>query len=116
LVIVIAVISVLSALLPSLLGRNKDRFIPGQYGPAGGAVCPACQLPYSRLVMSPNLVVGKLSRCPHCGKWAIARRATPAELNAAEARYRQDQDEGQAHPADRPDELRRQLEESRFEE
>jgi hypothetical protein len=116
LVIVIAAISILSALLPSILGRGKDRFVLGEYGPAGGAVCPACKLPYSRLFMSPNLVVGKLSRCPHCGKWTIARRATQAELNQAEARYRQDQEEGQARPADAADDLRRQLEESRFED
>jgi hypothetical protein len=116
LIIGIAVISILAALLPMILGKNKDRFILGQYGPAGGAVCPACGLPYSRLVMSPNLVLGKLSRCPHCGKWTIARRATPAELNAAEARYRQDQEEGRVQLSDRADDLRRQLDESRFED
>lgn len=116
LVIVIAVVAVLSAVLPSLLGRGKDKFVLGQYGAAGGSVCPACKLPYSRQVMSPNLVVGKLSRCPHCGKWTIARRATTAELEAAESRYRQDQQQGQAIPSSPDDDLRRQLEESRFDE
>jgi hypothetical protein len=116
LVIAILVVSVLSAVLPSLLGRGKDRFELGQYGSAGGAVCPACALPYSRHLMSPNLVLGKLSRCPHCGKWAIARRATAAELEMAEARYRQDQHQGQARPPTEADDLHRQLEESRFED
>lgn len=116
LVIAIAAISILSALLPSLLGRNKDRFMLGQYGPAGGAVCPACKMPFSRQVMSPNLVVGKLSRCPHCGKWTIARRATQAELDEAESRYRRDQDQGLPQAPDQSNDLRRQLEESRFEE
>ena len=114
LVIVIVAIAILSTVLPALVGRNKDRFRLGVYGMAGGAVCPACELPYSRQVMSPNLVVGKLSRCPHCGKWAIARRATPIELESAEARYRHDQEQGQAQPQRADEDLRRQLDESRY--
>ena len=34
------------------------------------------------------MVVGKLVRCPHCGKWAVLSAASPAELAAAEERER----------------------------
>jgi hypothetical protein len=34
--------------------------------------------------MSLNMLTGKLTPCPHCGKWSIVRRASAAELKAAE--------------------------------
>lgn len=116
LVVVIVAVALIATILPGLMSKGKGRFQLGEYGMAGGAVCPACKLPFSRQVMAPNLVVGKLSRCPHCGKWSIARRATPSELELAEARYRQDQERGQAQPAHADDDLRRQLDESRYSE
>ncbi|MEK6221558.1 MAG: hypothetical protein N2D54_04870 [Chloroflexota bacterium] len=39
---------------------NAKSFHLGIYSAAGGAVCPRCQLPYSRHLLSPNLLVGKL--------------------------------------------------------
>ena len=116
LVIVIVAVAVLATVLPALLSKGQGRFKLGEYGIAGGAVCSACKMPFSRHAMSPNLVVGKLSRCPHCGKWGIARRATPSELETAEARYRQDQEQGQAQSEHADDDLRRQLDESRYSE
>jgi hypothetical protein len=61
-------------------------------------------------------VAGKLERCPHCRKWAIASRASKDQLSAAEARYRQDAHEGEVVFENAEDETRRRLEESRFEE
>jgi hypothetical protein len=86
LLIVVGVIMVFGALVPALLGRGKE-FKPGNYGVAGGAVCPRCTFPYSRQVLAPNLLIGKLQRCPHCGKWAIVPRALQTELEAAETRW-----------------------------
>ncbi len=110
----VAVLALVSALIPLLLGgRAVHR--PGQYGLAGGAVCPRCARPFSRRFLSPNLLAGKLERCPHCKKWSIVRRATPAELEAAEVLLAQDS-RGQAPSQEDEDEkLRRMLEDSRYE-
>jgi hypothetical protein len=101
--------------LMAVLGRKRGSFQLGSYGIAGGAVCPRCELPFSRHLLVPNLLVGKLERCPHCDRWTLVARAAPAELTAAEARY-QDQLTGEA-PArvDPAEKLRRSLEDSRFE-
>lgn len=106
-------------LATALLGRKRV-FKLGEYGTAGGAVCPRCARPYSRNVFSPNLLVGKLERCPHCGKWAIVGRASPQALAEAEARMRAESeadakaDLGRSE-SDR-DRLRRMIDESRFED
>lgn len=108
-----ALLTILGVGLPVLFNRNKE-FVLGKYGPAGGAVCPRCQLPFSRPVMAPNLVAGKLVRCLHCGKLAILPRAAPARLAEAEARFLAD-----AKPGTLPagaDDLERQIAESRFED
>lgn len=75
----------------TLLMSRKNRFALGKYGMAGGAVCSRCQLPFSRNMLAPNMLFGKLERCPHCGKWAIVRAATPQELAEAEQRYTADE-------------------------
>jgi hypothetical protein len=100
--------------LPVLLGR-KGTFKPGQYGAAGGAICPRCAKPYSRHVLSPNLLAGKLERCPHCGKWAIVRRATAAELQQAEAALKGEGTSEVTSLESEADRLRRQIDDSRYE-
>ena len=109
------ILVVISSVVPALSGRRKN-FELGSYGASGGAVCGRCTMPFSRSVLAPNLVLGKLERCTHCGKWAIVRRASQAELEEAEVRYRLDAHKGEVVLADDQDHLRRQLEESRFEE
>ena len=105
-----------SALIPMLTGkRGKQRPI-GEYGAAGGTVCPRCGFPFSRGVLSPNVVMGKLERCPHCGKISIRPRAGYDELSAAEERLRQAQDETAAVEVDPEEALRRALDDSQFEE
>ena len=98
-----------------LLFRRKKAFQIGEYGPAGGAVCPRCKMPYSRHLLSPNLLAGKLENCPHCGKWSIVPRASFTDLREAEARYQLEQSPAlmESPPEE---ELERLLEESRFEE
>jgi hypothetical protein len=107
-----AVLTLLGAGLPILLNKNK-KFVPGKYGPAGGAICPRCEMPFSRSVMSPNLVTGKLVRCPHCGKISILARASSARLQDAEARYARKDDPGMIHSG--KEDLQKQIDESRFE-
>jgi hypothetical protein len=98
---------------PLLLGRGKEHK-PGVYGAAGGAVCKRCRMPFSRSILAPNMLVGKLERCPHCGKWAIVGRASKADLEAAEARLAGEGGVG-VGPAETEEEKRqRLLDESRF--
>ncbi len=87
---------------------------PAGYGLAGGAICPRCGQAFARHPLSPNLITGKLSRCPHCGKWSVAPRATPAELAAAEAAQRAAKEPGTAVLSEE-ERLRRQIEASKYE-
>jgi hypothetical protein len=97
---------------PMLLGRGA--FHLGQYGPAGGAVCPRCRLAFGRHLLSPNLVLGKLERCPHCGRIGVVPRAAAEDLAAAEARWAEITPSSSAAPPD--EQLRRQIEDSRYED
>lgn len=101
-------------LLVNLRSPGHEDFRLGEYGAAGGAICRRCGLPFSRHFLSPNLVVGKLERCPHCGHWAIVPRAATSALAEAEARYESDQDEGSYKPPAKDEEWKRRLEDSRY--
>ncbi len=110
----VLVISLLGTVGPMLLGR-KASFRLGEYGVAGGAVCPRCSMPFSRHLMSPNMVFGKLERCPHCGKWAIVAGASADALRQAEARWKTDSRTGELQPETEGDRLSEQIDESRYE-
>lgn len=118
LLVVVAVFALLGTVVPALMGKKGKQRPIGEYSAAaGGAVCPRCKMPYSRHTFSPNIVVGKLERCPHCGKWAIVRRATPTELAEAEARLRADSQEGvKDFTPDEDEALRRALDESQYDD
>ncbi|MCJ7718097.1 MAG: zinc-ribbon domain-containing protein, partial [Anaerolineales bacterium] len=83
-------------------------------GPSGGVVCPRCELPFSRSILSPNLVTGKLVRCPHCGKVSILARASRPQLEQAESKYLNEDTAG-ATPLDDQG-YQKLLEESRYED
>jgi hypothetical protein len=106
---------VVVTLAPAMLGR-KRAFKLGEYGSAGGAVCPRCELPYSRSFFSPNLLVGKLGRCPHCGKWAVVARAGREALDEAEARLRAEDQSQIRQPRSERERLRRMVDESRYDD
>ena len=113
LLLVVGGISLVGILGPVIMGRNKE-FKPGQYGAAGGAVCPRCEFPYSRSMMAPNMVVGKLQRCPHCGKWAIVPRASQTALSAAEERWAREGTSSVATPSE-DEKLQQMIDDSRYE-
>lgn len=114
LLVIVGIASLAGALGSGLWGRKKLH-VPGVYGVAGGAICPRCTFPYARKLMAPNLVVGKLSRCPHCGKWAVVAAATPAALAAAEARLAAES-QGEVRSDSEAEILKQRMDESRFED
>jgi hypothetical protein len=97
-------------------GGKKEHFRLGEYGAVGGAVCRRCGLPFSRHVLAPNLLLGKLERCPHCGRWVIAARASTAALEQAECHYAADVEKGSYRPVGAEDDLFQRIEDSRFED
>ncbi len=116
----LALVLVASVIPQLLVGRKKRRFEPGMkldYGLTGGAICPKCRRPFVYSFLGPNLLVGKLLRCPYCGHWAILRRASPAALAAAEAEAG-----AGAAPAAKPaplspeEKFRRQIEDSKYQD
>jgi hypothetical protein len=85
---------VLGALIQSFLTKkNKPKeWKPGEprnYGFFGGTICPRCGHSFPRHIFGMNLVVGRLDRCDHCGKWVMTTRATPSALRAAEEAERE---------------------------
>ena len=113
LIVGIGIVTLLGTLGSAFFARRK-KFTLGKYGAAGGAVCPRCRFPYARSFLAPNLLVGKLQVCPHCGKWAIVPAASLPDLKAAQARLTS---EGSA-TVDAPSEeerLKKLLNDSRFE-
>ena len=112
--VIVGLATLLGVLVPVILSRKKT-YTPGVYGVAGGAICPRCNFPYSRNAMSPNLVLGKLERCPHCGKWAIVPRASAAALKAAEERYAAE-NQGTVQTVSEAEKVRQMIEDSRFED
>ena len=121
LVVPILVISfggvLLGTVIPMLRGKKGSDVKIGEYSPAGGAVCPRCGFPFSRGMFNPNMVTGKLERCPHCGKVSIRPRASAMELKEAEARLLESRKEsGGEIVVDEKDELKRALDDSRFDD
>jgi hypothetical protein len=103
------------ALSAAITKRTGPKYKIGDYGPAGGAVCSRCGMPFSRHVLSPNLVVGKLERCPNCGAVGVVRRGSPMEMKVAEERLLADMQKRRETPEDDENErLRRMLEETRY--
>lgn len=103
-----------------LVTRDKGTERKKGYGMYGGAICPRCGRPFSRHWWAPNLIAGKLDRCPHCGKWHFSTRATPQMLASAE-RFAEELDAEEREAIDQPGEtdeeevLRKRLDESRYE-
>ena len=111
--VIVGLVTLLGVGGPLLLGRKKTH-TPGVYGAAGGAVCKKCQLPFSRGFFSPNMLFGKLERCPHCGKWGIVPAASPAALAEAEERLRSEGGMGTVQAETEEERLRRMINESRY--
>lgn len=104
-----------------LLGRKASPSLPPgaprKYGLAGGAICPRCKRATPLHLWSISLGVGRLDRCEACGRWSVMRRASPAELAAAEQAERQQAMApvaGRVAPQSEEERLRELLDRSRF--
>ena len=115
----VVVVMLATFIIPVFLMRRKGQSLPlgapRSYGLSGGTICPKCKRPFGMHTMAPNMLVGKLDICPHCGKWSIVRSyprdvldaAVAAELELAKAQ------EAKA-PASGEDKLRKELEDSKY--
>ena len=109
----VGVLTLLGLGIPFLLGRKKE-YVHGKYGMAGGAVCPRCGLPFSRFYLSPNMLVGKLVRCPHCGKISVLPQASLSSLKEAESRYMEEESPQIISKGE--EDIKKMIEDSRFED
>jgi hypothetical protein len=113
----IVVVMLLVGVIQSLILKRgkKGPHRPGQprnYGVMGGTICPKCGLPFPRHIWGLNLMVGRLDRCEHCGKWVMTTRAAPDALAAAEQALTPDDADAQPPVVSRKDED--DLEESKY--
>lgn len=119
--VVVGLAMALSLGLTILTGRGgRSRLPPGasrDYGFLGGAICPQCGRPFALHFYAPNLLTRKFDRCPYCGKWSLVQRAPLPELRQAEESEKQAASgiQGRA-PADEEELLRKELEESRYQD
>jgi len=100
-----------------IASRGQNRKHSAFTGRFGGTLCPNCGQPFALHFWGLNLVIGKLERCPHCGKWNLVQRAHPDVLRAAAEVA--DQKAATADPdtvGERSEEqsLRSQLDDSRY--
>jgi len=112
-------ISALSFIFPLILKGGKGNTIPlgspRNYGFAGGTICPKCRRPFAMHWLSPNVLIGKLDRCPHCGKWSVVTRASQSALKAAEAaELEQVAETPQVLGETEEEKLNKELDDSRF--
>jgi hypothetical protein len=115
----VLLISLVGVLGPVLMGRKKGSTplgAPRNYGIAGGTICPKCGRPFAMHLFGPNLLVGKLDRCPHCGKWSVVTHRSGAELKTAEhAELKMAAgDAMHVEGISEEEKLRKELEDSRF--
>jgi len=79
----------------------------------GGGICPKCKRPFGFQLLGINMLVGRLTPCPHCGKWSIVRRASMSDLHAAE-QAELDTEKVQIPEASAEEKLRKELDDSRY--
>jgi len=86
------------------------------YGLAGGGICPRCKRPFGRHLLSPNLVVGKLERCPYCGKLSVVAARSMSDLRAAEAAELSAAGAAPTNGASPDENIRKELDDSRYQD
>jgi Bacterial Ig domain len=118
---VVFLIAIFSILIPTLTTKGKNSVVPlgspRKYGISGGAICPKCGRPFSIHFFGLNLLIGKLDRCPHCGRWSIVRSVSPQELRAAELAELSQISQGEKDLQPQvEDKLKKEIEDSKYQD
>lgn len=119
--VLVLIWKLLSTGVPTLTRGRKEgeRLPPGEqnYGFIGGTICPCCAHPFALNLFSPNLLVGKLARCPNCGKLFIGRRASNDDLLIAEeAVWRQAHGATRVSEMKNEEKIRKKLDDSKYQD
>jgi len=85
-------------------------------GILGGAICPNCGKPFAIHLWSPHILGNRLDRCPHCKKWSRVTRASHQALQEAQEAFQSPPASEPPPPSPPEDDLRRKLDDSRFED
>jgi len=115
--VIVGVAILLSVIIPIATGRKTVALEPGtpRNYTMGGTVCPKCQRPFAMHLYGLNLGLGKLDRCPYCGKWSVVRRQSLQMLRAAEeAELESAKETGSVQGMTEEEKLKKQLEDSKF--
>jgi hypothetical protein len=107
-------ISALSTMVNVRKGKKLPAGAPRSY-PFGGGICPKCKRPFGFQLLSMNMIAGKLTPCPHCGKWSIVKRVSMSDLHAAEL-AELNTIKTQIPEASEKDKLRKELDDSRYQD
>jgi len=102
--------------ITSMVNMRKGKKLPAGAARSysfGGGICPKCKRPFGFRLLGMNMIVGKLTPCPHCGKWSVVKRATMSELHAAEL-AELDTEKAQIYEASDEEKLRKELDDSRY--
>jgi DNA-directed RNA polymerase subunit RPC12/RpoP len=118
---VIVLVALIAVFVPVILSRGKlastPPSTPRKYGIGGGAICPKCNRPFPLRLWWINLGASKIDRCPYCGKWSMVRPRSITELrNAEAAELTRDQPSASIAGETETDKLKRELDESRYNE
>ena len=116
---VMVIMIVATVFSSGLTGKHLKDLPPGaerKYGLAGGGICPRCKRPFGRHFLSPNLVVGKLERCPYCGKVSVVAARSMSELRAAEAAEVSAAGAAPTNGASPDENIRKELDDSRYQD
>jgi DNA-directed RNA polymerase subunit RPC12/RpoP len=101
-------------------GKKLQHLPPGaprNYGVLGGTICPKCGRPFGIHIWGLNMLVGKLDRCPYCGKWSLVVHHSPQALQQAEqAELDAAQETGQFQAPSDEERLRKELDDSRYQD
>jgi hypothetical protein len=90
---------------------------PRKYGAFGGSICPKCGRPFALSFLGLNVGLGKLTACPHCGKWSVVRRVPLEALRAAEeVELAGSQGTVEMEGAGKEEELRKAIDDSRYQD